>query len=270
MKRISLKKVSLYETSVIMEEQLSVCETPLPLFSAFVTAKEKEIQGVRSSSTGEPWYIMIDVIKTAGLTGNVTNTAKRLHPVDRKKRAVQLPTGGNQHMWVISRFGVIHLLVTAKPPKSEKKKKKYDEILSWARTFTTGVEDKDLVRGPKIISIELTAEAGPGAEEIAKELSDQLVRKGEGVIECVKVYDSFGHKRNNPSGEAMDTEDQDDNAVEVSEEPPPLRKLCFSCKNDRPLFFFFFFVNRFFKKSEFLWPFISTPFFFKNHFPCVV
>jgi len=220
MKSCFRKRISLNETAVVMEEQLSVCETPLTLFSSFVTSKGKEIQGVESSSTGEPWYIMTDVIKTAGLTGNVTNTAKRLHPVDRKKRAIQLPTGGNQHMWVISRFGVIHLLVTAKPPKTEKKLKKYNEVLSWARTFIAGqvAESNDLVRGPKIISLELTEEAGTGAEEIAKELSNQLARKGEGVVECVKVYDSFTHKRNT-SGEAMDTEEQGvDNGIEVNDD----------------------------------------------------
>ena len=123
-------------------------------------------------------------------------------------------------MWVISRFGVIHLLVTAKPPKTEKKLKKYNEVLAWARTFIAAQvgESNDLVRGPKIISLELTEEAGTGAEEIAKELSNQLARKGEGVVECVKVYDSFTHKRNT-SGEAMDTEEQGvDNGIEVNDD----------------------------------------------------
>ena len=105
-----------------MEESPSICKAPLPLFSAFVTAKGNMVQGLKSPSTGEPWYILTDAIKTAGLTGNVTNTAKRLHPVDRKKTTIQLPTGKNQRKWVVSPFGVIHLLVTAKPPKTEKKK----------------------------------------------------------------------------------------------------------------------------------------------------
>jgi len=64
--------------------------------------------------------------------------------------------------------------------------------------------------------LKLTEDAEPEAEVLAKELADQLSRKG--IVKCMKVYDSFA-KCNIPSAEEGDSLDTDnDSTTDVPED----------------------------------------------------
>jgi len=172
----------------------STLVSPGQLINVHQTSNGEIIQAVRNSR-GEPWYLLVDIIRCARLKVNTTNASKRLFNKDCKKREIQLPTGGTNHVWTVSRLGVIHLLVGTKA-----KNPSLNELIEWTRTFvslkTTIILEQTQDRpcrvkqGNQIIAIELTKESNGKAQEIYDKLIQHRVLNQED-FEQVSIHRQY-------------------------------------------------------------------------------